>query len=216
MWFLHFRALVKNITIWLFQAVMNHMGSRCRCHGISGTCTLRTCWSKLPLFNTVRWRLRNRYDTAVRVEGREDGSTFVPVRRRGRGGKRRSRRSASATNTVGDDSKRRNRNSSFRRSRRGSIDLEITPEDLLFVRPSPAFCRRSVRRGSLGTVDRVCNPSIRGIGSCAYLCCGRGHRQERKTVWKKCKCRLVNRFNIICDNCRVNETRYYCRWVVNS
>lgn len=48
-----------------------------QCHGLSGSCTMRTCWLKLPLFSEVASRLRDRYDGASKVIARNDGTTFM-------------------------------------------------------------------------------------------------------------------------------------------
>lgn len=39
----------------------------CKCHGISGSCTMRTCWRELRDFRHVGTYLKNRYNGAVQV-----------------------------------------------------------------------------------------------------------------------------------------------------
>lgn len=43
------------------------MRTECKCHGLSGSCTLRTCWRKLPLFRDVAIRLKDKFDGAAKV-----------------------------------------------------------------------------------------------------------------------------------------------------
>jgi hypothetical protein len=43
------------------------MRTECKCHGLSGSCTLRTCWRKLPLFRDVATRLKEKFDGAAKV-----------------------------------------------------------------------------------------------------------------------------------------------------
>ncbi|XP_017324609.1 protein Wnt-6 isoform X3 [Ictalurus punctatus] len=45
-------------------AVKNYMRTECKCHGLSGSCTLRTCWKKLPRFREVGNRLLERFNGA--------------------------------------------------------------------------------------------------------------------------------------------------------
>ncbi|XP_076848772.1 protein Wnt-6 [Brachyhypopomus gauderio] len=59
--------------------VKAHMRTECRCHGLSGSCTLRSCWRKLPLFRHVGDHLMRSFYTAVRVMGSNDGKSLVPL-----------------------------------------------------------------------------------------------------------------------------------------
>ncbi|XP_044726494.1 protein Wnt-8a-like [Chrysoperla carnea] len=49
-------------------AVRATMKKRCRCHGVSGSCTIQTCWNELAPFSEVAEYLREKYDEAVRVD----------------------------------------------------------------------------------------------------------------------------------------------------
>lgn len=66
----------KKNTCWIIEiffnnrnakAVKNFMRTECKCHGLSGSCTLRTCWRKLPLFRDVATRLKEKFDGAAKV-----------------------------------------------------------------------------------------------------------------------------------------------------
>ncbi|XP_076357527.1 protein Wnt-7b-like [Tachypleus tridentatus] len=48
-------------------AVSKHMQLKCRCHGVSGSCELKTCWRKLPSFHEVGRHLKQKYEESVRV-----------------------------------------------------------------------------------------------------------------------------------------------------
>ncbi|XP_037395034.1 protein Wnt-6 [Pygocentrus nattereri] len=60
-------------------AVKNYMRTECKCHGLSGSCTLRTCWKKMPHFREVGDRLLERFNGAFKVMGGNDGKTLIPV-----------------------------------------------------------------------------------------------------------------------------------------
>ncbi|CAI5762782.1 protein Wnt-6 isoform X1 [Podarcis lilfordi] len=62
-------------------AVKNHMRTECKCHGLSGSCALRTCWKKMPPFREVGDRLLERFNGAFKVMGGNDGKTLIPVGR---------------------------------------------------------------------------------------------------------------------------------------
>lgn len=48
------------------QAVRHSMRQSCKCHGVSGSCTMQTCWIQLPPFRSVGQALKRQYDTSVR------------------------------------------------------------------------------------------------------------------------------------------------------
>lgn len=54
------------------------MRTECKCHGLSGSCTLRTCWRKMPSFRDVGNRLKERFDGAAKVIAHNDGRKFMP------------------------------------------------------------------------------------------------------------------------------------------
>lgn len=59
------------------QAVRQNLERVCRCHGMSGTCSLRTCWQRLPPFAKVGRRLRDQLEGAVRVSAGNTGKGFA-------------------------------------------------------------------------------------------------------------------------------------------
>ena len=61
----------------LFQSVENQVNVQCKCHGVSGSCELKTCWRALPSFRSVGTRLRQKFDAAVEVEWRRQGTRDV-------------------------------------------------------------------------------------------------------------------------------------------
>jgi wingless-type MMTV integration site family, member 9 len=48
------------------QSIMNTMNDKCKCHGVSGSCSMKTCWRKLSDFNTTAAMLRVKYHQAIR------------------------------------------------------------------------------------------------------------------------------------------------------
>jgi wingless-type MMTV integration site family protein 6 len=60
------------------QAVKQNMRTVCKCHGMSGSCTLKTCWRKLPVFRDVGLRLKEKFDGAAKVIPGNDGRGFIP------------------------------------------------------------------------------------------------------------------------------------------
>lgn len=54
------------------------MTTVCKCHGMSGSCSFKTCWKKLPLFREVGNRLKEKFDGAIKVTTGNDGKGFMP------------------------------------------------------------------------------------------------------------------------------------------
>lgn len=46
---------------------MSLMKMHCRCHGVSGSCELKTCWKFMPTFNEIGNVLKQKYGKAVLV-----------------------------------------------------------------------------------------------------------------------------------------------------
>ncbi|XP_055296358.1 protein Wnt-1-like isoform X2 [Sitodiplosis mosellana] len=59
-------------------AVKNLMRVECKCHGLSGSCTIKTCWMKMAPFRDIGSRLKERFDGAAKVIARNDGHSFMP------------------------------------------------------------------------------------------------------------------------------------------
>ncbi|XP_020854932.1 protein Wnt-9a [Phascolarctos cinereus] len=100
----------------------------CKCHGVSGSCTVRTCWRQLSPFHEVGKQLKQKYEASLKV-----GST-----------------TNEATGEAGDIPPPRRALGS---SGPGSDPLPRTP-DLVHLDDSPSFCLAS--RFSPGTAGRKC------------------------------------------------------------
>lgn len=46
------------------------MSLRCRCHGVSGSCAVKTCWRSLPSFRKVGFVMKRRYEKSIRIARR--------------------------------------------------------------------------------------------------------------------------------------------------
>jgi wingless-type MMTV integration site family protein 4 len=50
------------------QVIERNMIKKCKCHGVSGSCELKTCWNTMPAFKQIANRLKQKYDSAIHVE----------------------------------------------------------------------------------------------------------------------------------------------------
>jgi len=46
------------------------MSTQCKCHGVSGSCSVKTCWRSLADMHTVAERIYQKYVVAVQVRSR--------------------------------------------------------------------------------------------------------------------------------------------------
>uniref|UniRef100_A0A671Q0T8 Protein Wnt n=1 Tax=Sinocyclocheilus anshuiensis TaxID=1608454 RepID=A0A671Q0T8_9TELE len=59
------------------MAVKRFMKLECKCHGVSGSCTLRTCWLAMSDFRKTGDYLRKKYNGAIEVTMNQDGTGFT-------------------------------------------------------------------------------------------------------------------------------------------
>lgn len=59
------------------------MGKFCKCHGLSGSCSMRTCWQSLTSLRLISTQLREKYDAAIEVVFDPSGKPvpFLPKQR---------------------------------------------------------------------------------------------------------------------------------------
>lgn len=67
----------------------------CKCHGVSGSCTLKTCWQELSPFRAIGDKLKSNYDTAMMVSFNKAGTGLRNTVRT-----RRSKRRASKEDLI--------------------------------------------------------------------------------------------------------------------
>ncbi|XP_059385578.1 protein Wnt-7a-like [Carassius carassius] len=66
------------------KVLEKNMRLECKCHGVSGSCTTKTCWTTLPKFRHLGYILKEKYNHAVHVEpvraSRNKRPTFLKVK----------------------------------------------------------------------------------------------------------------------------------------
>ncbi|XP_070709682.1 protein Wnt-16 [Pempheris klunzingeri] len=64
------------------QAIHGTMSTDCRCHGISGSCAVKTCWKTMAAFERVGAYLKERYERSLQVSDRSRRKTRRKDQRR--------------------------------------------------------------------------------------------------------------------------------------
>ncbi|KAL6959128.1 Protein Wnt-1 [Sarracenia purpurea var. burkii] len=168
----------------VLQHVVSQMRQECKCHGMSGSCTTKTCWMRLPNFRNIGDDLKDRFDVASRIQ---------------------------STDIVGDNSKlltRKKRNRYKSRLQPYNTNTKAPGlMDLVFLEPSPEFCTRDSRLGIPGTHGRVCNATSLSTDGCEVMCCGRGFRTQEVMVRERCGCSFQWCCEVKCNICNVKKKR---------
>lgn len=184
-------SITFNVTVALFalQALRDSITTECKCHGLSGSCSMKTCWVTLPRFRAVGDRLTTRYRRARRVEPIHGQRAMRPVFLRLR--RRSSRRSSPA-------------------------DKKPVRRHLVYLDVSPNYCELDPTVGSLGTRGRSCNRTVAETGSvtshgCESMCCGRGYDTRVYTRRWQCGCTFHWCCKVECESCSERIEEYTCK-----
>lgn len=188
------------ISIFLIQAVRDHMKVHCKCHGVSGTCNIKTCFRRLGDFREIAKFLRRKYDRIVYVKKQKNTE-----KKKGK----RNRKNDIDTNKKTKETSQSQKISLIPKGRRRK---KLTTKDLVALSRSPSYCKKDRKRGSYGTKGRICNPKLRGgKGSCNYMCCGRGTRTKTVEKKERCNCRYVWCCYVKCQTCTKKERVTRCK-----
>ncbi|XP_023715845.1 protein Wnt-7b [Cryptotermes secundus] len=172
------------------KAVKVNLHVECKCHGVSGSCTMKTCWKTLPAFRQIGDNLMRKYSRARAVMAVEIVS-------------RPGRRSKNLQLVLRRTPSRGQQLLEKKRVPRRS--------DLVFLQESPNYCERDPATGSLGTVGRHCNRTSRGTDGCDLMCCGRGYNTHQFTRTWQCHCKFHWCCYVKCDTCSERTEEYTCK-----
>lgn len=202
------------------------MSTKCKCHGLSASCELKTCWPKMPTFRQTGDVLLHKFKAAKPVTPDNSAvGSFLWLEERTVGVQKRRKTSNYKRNGLSSDPNNRNEENNFDPSYSDDDGGDTTAsnlhrraataaqeEVLVYTDSSPNLCKTNRKMGILGTRGRLCNgtTSSESSGSCDYLCCGRGYAQEVASVESNCRCRFQWCCEVICERCVVNKSSHHC------
>lgn len=73
-WRLSYRSRIWTDPCFILQIVEQSLSIQCKCHGVSGSCNIKTCWRALPSLQDVGEHLQRRFSAAVEVASRRLGT----------------------------------------------------------------------------------------------------------------------------------------------
>lgn len=176
----------------------------CKCHGVSGSCSVKVCWKVMPEFRLIGDELYRRYNHAsqirdVEIKNRVKKLKMIVTRR--------SLDQVTRTQT------------------------EKLKDQLIYVDKSPNFCRKEPKYMTLGTSGRMCQVinsknkqnifyaqsknvsnvvDYSGLQNCDYLCCGRGYYSKIVEVVEDCDCQFQWCCSVKCKKCKKKIIQYFC------
>ncbi|XP_065163036.1 protein Wnt-1 isoform X1 [Atheta coriaria] len=189
--------------------VQSQMRQECKCHGMSGSCTVKTCWMRLPPFRVIGDNLKDRFDGASRVMVSNAGARNNAASSRPKQDK--------ISNSITSNSIHSKRENKPRKYKYGFQLKPHNPDhkppsakDLVYMEPSPGFCEKNPKLGIQGTHGRQCNDTSIGVDGCDLMCCGRGYRTQEVVVQERCNCTFHWCCEVKCDTCRIKKTIHTC------
>lgn len=158
----------------------------CKCHGVSGSCQMASCWTAIPSVAQIGDSLRRQYGTSLKVGALSAEETDVVNLRH--------------ELTKINDSK--------------LVFVDPSPDycyenkQLGINGTLGRYCKL------LDTADTESKTSSNRaeLNSCDRLCtrCGYKIRRETITVERQCDCRFIFCCTVECKKCKVSETVYKC------
>lgn len=167
------------------------MKTVCRCYGTTGSCTMKTCWRKLPHQREVSTILKKKYDDALKVAvtERSIGPAFLR---------------AVGTQTVAPLS-----------ARLVYIKNSLNPciGDSNFTTGRQCVPRSIKQRASNSnsTVVKLEDGLVNtDFPVCEEVCCAQRYTSTRKVISTQCNCVFVWCCQVFCDICAEVVKTYQC------
>lgn len=173
-----------------------------KCHGLSGSCQLKTCWKSSPDFRTVGKLLKQQFRRAVLVDQSNFGNGMII---HNANNKKRNSKSANFRPSNRASEMHNNGMQSKRRNKRNKMDTA-----LFYFQKSPNFCEKDIVSDIPGTHGRRCNRTSTGSDSCSSLCCGRGYNLVKEVTNQRCNCRFHWCCYVECQTCEQIEWISIC------
>jgi hypothetical protein len=175
------------------RVILKNMKTICKCHGVSGSCSVKVCWKVMPEFRVIGNELFRKYSQAMQLKD------------------------ATIKNRV-----KKLKIIVSRRST-GYNDQQVTyRDDLIFIDKSPNFCKRNQELDTPGTSGRMCSLETQAkkvfdsgneatpIERCDYLCCGRGYYSKVVETEYDCDCQFQWCCSVKCKKCKRKVVQYFC------
>ncbi len=166
------------------------MKQLCKCHGVSGSCTMKICWQVMPDFRIVGQKLLASFDQAISVRPNRKRS-HLTVRRTN------DKRTRDVEKLNKDDLVYITKSPNFceNNKRLGLVGTQ----------------GRKCVLYSKNIRSLFNNASISESESCSKLCCGRGYTTKIVDIEEDCDCQFKWCCSVQCKKCKKRIMDYYCK-----
>jgi len=170
-----------NALLLAMQVVGDNMKLSCKCHGLSGSCAVKTCWRELPTLYEVGDILRDKYDSAVEVE------VHVP------------RSGGPATLHYYD-------NSSDEHVPARTDKLVYLEQSGNYCTIDQNYTHGRYCMPKANITEELGEY----YAPCEDFCCNKEFNQEQNRVVRSCNCRFIWCCEVVCQTCVETITEYRC------
>ncbi|XP_074392238.1 protein Wnt-11 isoform X3 [Zonotrichia albicollis] len=171
------------------QVLKASLEMKCKCHGVSGSCSIKTCWKGLQELRDIALDLKTKYLSATKVVHRPMGTRkyLVP--------KDIDIRPVKETELIYLQS---------------SPDFCMKNEKVGSHGTQDRSAWRE-RENPRSQYSRQCNKTSNGSDSCDLMCCGRGYNPYMDKVVERCHCKYHWCCYVTCKKCERTVERYVCK-----
>ena len=162
------------------QVVYDNRRLRCVCHGVSGSCSVKTCTTVIPTIFDLGDILKAKYEEAIRVEVRVQNGEIsfrTSAERQGEEAEE-----PPATELI----------------------FVASSTDHCQTDPEYTLSRLCLPRSNLTTLLEQFYPS------CEDFCCSGKYQSTTKTYRHSCNCYFVFCCNLMCETCEETYVEYIC------
>ncbi|KAK5650545.1 hypothetical protein RI129_001574 [Pyrocoelia pectoralis] len=161
--------------------IRNTMIKKCKCHGVSGSCSLQTCWMHIAPFHKIAKVIRQRYKKAVKINVENRASDSM---------------SSSSITKISDISKHQ------------LAFIETSPDYCLADSSMgwPGTKGRPCSRSRTETSTRLEKRSCKNL--CRH--CGHKVRRYKREIKMNCNCSFKWCCEVKCDICTETVVEFFC------
>jgi hypothetical protein len=143
----------------------------CKCHGMTGTCSTKTCVKKASglrlIGNTIKAMLNRARKVEPENRQRPDLKLVLVDARK--------------SSRMSEESPRKS--------------------ELFYTEDSPSFCQRDDTLGIAGVSGRICSKDPSDVNSCRLMCCGQGYHEFWTREETNCECKFQYCCFVQCKKC---------------
>ncbi len=157
----------------------------CRCHGLSGSCSTKTCWEETPTVYEIGDTIKKLYDTARKVEFRRSNSNDPAV--------------LSYFNTT--------LGTYIIPSTAEMVYLDESPR---YCAANSTYTKQRQCMPRSALIDFNNTDMDKYFPPCESFCCNGQYQAYHKTEVTSCDCTFVWCCEVQCATCVANVTEYRC------